>query len=838
MPDLQVYAPADGNVVPLTQVPDPAFSEAMLGDGIAIVPSSGFIAAPFDGTVVSVHKALHAVVVEQNGIEALIHIGVETVALQGQGFTCLVQKGDQVKKGQKLIEFDPVFIAAHAPSNLIILVITSPDGAKLNKAVPGPVKVGADIVFSLPDAASEQTENENNQSWFYSAPISIINPNGLHARPAGRLAQAAKAFSFPIELEFNNQVADAKSLVAIIGLSLSKGSIVRVRASAEETQAQKALTQLKALIESGLGEDPNECSCPAQDTCTCPENNISDFSASCTLKALTACGGVAQGPAYFFTNTDIIFAQTAQDPAQEKNNFLQALQETELDLHAEIKNSANKAAKEILQAHLELLNDPFVKEQTLAQVQLGKSAAAAFNEAVRASIDVLKKTKNRFLAERIADFKDLRLRVLHKLTGGQTTAPVYPQNCIVIAEDLLPSDVTALPNHVRGVILAEGSPTAHASILLRNMGLPAVVSAGECVLNIEDGTPLALQAEEGLIFIRPTAEQTEKLSTLCHQQEAARAQNQKEAQNPAITQDGTTIHICGNASNEREAVSAQENGADGLGLVRTEFLFFQNKELPSEEKQHSLYQHIVGALSGKSVILRTLDVGGDKPVPYLPLPAEENPILGLRGVRNYEAYRDVFLMQIRAMLRVQPLNAVRIMLPMVAFTDDFLEYKKLIEQEKEKLGISAPVQIGMMIEVPSAALLAEQFAEHADFFSIGTNDLTQYTLAIDRGHKTLCAQADPLHPAVLTLIAHTCKGAAKYNRPVGVCGAIASDPLAAPLLIGLGVTELAAGASTIAPLKALVRKLDAKHCAQVAAQACRLSSATEVRALIKKEFAV
>ncbi len=843
MPDLQVFAPTDGKLVPLEQVPDPAFSEHMLGDGIAIAPSCGFTAAPFDGKVINIHKALHAVVIGRPGLEVLIHVGVETVNLQGKGFKALIKAGDEVKKGQHLTEFDPDFLAQNAPSNLVILIVTSPDEAVLDKNNISQVKAGQDAVFSLSceNATGEDTQSPTTD-WLNSRSVTIPNLNGLHARPAGRLAEAAKQFPFPIQLVCAENAADAKSLVAIMGLSLARGSEVCLRAPKDQAEAGRALEDLARLLESGLGEAPTEETadsvCSTDKPCLCNNTSTPDLSSAAVLKALTACTGIARGKAFLFTAADVSFEENASDSTAEQILLTQALHDTESDFKAAILSAPSKAAKEILQAHAELLKDPFLAQQAALHIQHGKSAPYAFNEAIRSSIDVLKKTKNRFLLERIADFKDLRRRVLVKLTGAQTKKPDFPEGCIVIADELLPSDLALFDSRVRGVLLAYGSPTAHVSILLRNMGLPSLVGAGECVLNIESGAELGLNATEGLLYVRPNAQQISQLDEALRKEQTAREQNQKAAQEKALTQDGVHIHVCGNASNEREALSAAENGADGLGLVRTEFLFFQGKEPPSEERQFMLYQNIAAALHGKPVTLRTLDVGGDKPVPYMPLPPEENPIVGLRGVRNYSVYRDIFLSQIRAMLRVQPAGAVRIMLPMVTFVDELLEYKKIIAQEKEILGITAPVELGIMVEVPSAALMAAQFAAHADFFSLGTNDLTQYTLAIDRGHKTLCARADHLHPSVLKLIALTCQGAQKHHRPVAVCGAMAGDQQAVPLLIGLGVTELAVGANAIAQIKAQVRTLDKTHCAQVAQQACEMESAAQVRQLIKKEFDV
>lgn len=824
MPDFQVLSPADGNLVPLEQVPDPAFSERMLGDGIAVAPTAGFTAAPFDGKVVSIHKALHAVVVEREGLQVLIHVGVETVNLKGQGFRALVEAGQTVKAGDKLTEFDLDFIAQNAPSNWVIMIVTSPDGASVTPAQAGPVEAGKSFVFSIAGVSGENTPVQTAPAqWISSRTVTIFNPNGLHARPAGKLAALAKQYPFPIEIVKGENSADVKSLVSVMGLSIDRGSQISLRAPQTQPQAAEALEKLISEIENGLGEDING------QTAEVP-------SSAAVSQALTACDGIAFGKAFQFADSQFSFSENAASPAQEKELFSQVLSAVKQELEQEAEE-ATASTQEILRAHQEILQDPFLLTQTENHIQAGKSAAAAFNEAVRASIDVLKKTKNRFLMERISDFKDVRKRLLQQLCGPAQAQEITP-DCILIASDLLPSDLALFQGRVKGVILANGSPTAHVSILLRNMGIPAVVSAGEHVLDIVAGTEIILHASQAVFYTDPSAEKREEMKKLYDLHLLQNQKNQQAALHAAATQDGVAVFVEGNAGKEEEALLCAQNGADGLGLVRTEFLFFQRNTPPTAEEQQRTYQAVVSALEGKPVTLRTLDVGGDKPVSYMPLPPEENPIVGLRGVRNYRQYRDLFLQQIRAMLQVKPVENLRIMLPMVAFVEEFLEYKKLIEQEKKSLGIDTPVQIGVMIEVPSAALLAEQLAAHADFFSIGTNDLTQYTLAIDRGHKTLCAQADPLHPAVLRLIDLTCQGAKKYGKPVAVCGAVAGDLQAVPLLIGLGVTELAVGAASVAPVKARVRSLNQKACAQTARQALTLTSSAEVRALVKQTFAI
>lgn len=835
MPDLHVYAPADGILHPLERVPDPAFAQRMLGDGAAVEPSAGFTVAPFDGTVTSVHKALHAVTLRQGETEALIHIGVDTVSLQGRGFTMLVQAGDQVKRGQKLSEFDKDFLSAHTPSNWVILVITSPENAALSKRSIRDVHAGKDEIFSVqvPQGCSAQAPAQE-EGWLYSRMVTLGLTSGLHARPAARLAEAAKGFSFPIEVETENaRTADAKSLVALMGLNLERGARVRVRAAAQDSRAREAAEQLAALLEKDENGSPGNIPSPQAEQ---PAAGQTDFTASFTVKALTACPGLALGKTWRLHTEQIRFEQQAADPQAERLLLDRAVEETLQDFAAEAAAAPNQTAREITQAHVQLLKDPLLLQKAREAVQRGKSAPAAFNEAIRAGIDILKSTRNRFLMERTADLKDLRRRVLLKLTGGGNAKPDFPDGCILLAKELLPSDLPLLDGRVKGVLLAQSSPTAHVSILLRNMGLPALVAAGDGILDAPDGTDIALNATEGLAFFNPSAPEKQRLTQRVLEETVCRQEQQQAACTPALTADGVHIHVTGNASSEREAAAANANGADGLGLIRTEFLFYRSQQPPSEEEQYRIYQNMAAALHGRPVTLRTLDVGGDKPVSYMPLEAEPNPIVGLRGVRNYTAYRQIFLSQIRAILRIQPAGAARIMLPMVTFADELKLYKQLIEEEKKSLGITAPVQTGIMVEVPAAALTARRLAEYADFFSLGTNDLTQYALAIDRGHRSLCARADHAHPAVLKLIDLTCQGAAPLRRPVAVCGAMAGDLQAVPLLIGLGVTELAVGAGAVAQVKALVRTLRRAQCQELARQALTLEDAAQVRALIRREL--
>ena len=832
---LKVFSPVDGAVVPLEQVPDPVFSEHMLGDGIAVDPANDTVFAPFDGKIINFNKASHALVLGRDGVEVLIHVGLETVSLKGEGFTPLAKAGDSVTLGQPLLKFSQEVLAQKAASPFVMVVVTAPADAPALQKADGLVKAGQPLFEVAAGGASAAADAQ--ETFTESSPITVINPNGLHARPAAVLAQLAMAHPFTVQLVKDGHAADAKSIVGIMGMALCAGDTITVRAAGPADQAKAALAKIEAGFKEGFGEK-DAVSAPSAAPETAAEDAPADFSNPVRLSGLSACGGLAQGKAFLFQTEDAAFEENASDPQAERRLLDETLRALTAETEAKIAAEKSDAAKDILSAHLGILKDPVLLNTAQEAISRGKSAAYGVNEAVRYSIDVLKKTNNRFLMERIADLKDLRRALLLRLSGGQQAAPEIPAGCILLADELLPSEVSAFDGRVAGVLLAQGSPTAHASIMLRNMGIPSVVRAGQNVLSVPAGAAVCLDGDAAAAFVNPDEQQCQAFAARLEQSRQERAKQQAAAQDAAATQDGVRIWVEGNVSNEKEAALAAQNGADGLGLVRTEFLFHGRAQAPSEAEQQAAYQAVLDAAGGTTVTFRTLDAGGDKPLPFVDIPAEENPIVGIRGVRAFKRNEAFFRTQIRAMLSVTPADRARIMLPMIAFADEVDFFKKIIAEEKAALGVTADVKVGIMVEVPSAALTSEQMARRADFFSVGTNDLTQYTLAIDRGHKELSALSDHLHPAVLKLIEMTCAGAKKHHKPVAVCGAMAGDLAAVPFLIGLGVTELAVGAGAVAEVKALVRRLDAKKCAAAAQAAVGLASAQEVRALARKEFAV
>jgi phosphocarrier protein FPr/phosphocarrier protein len=369
------------------------------------------------------------------------------------------------------------------------------------------------------------------------------------------------------------------------------------------------------------------------------------------------------------------------------------------------------------------------------------------------------------------------------------------------------------------------------AVIAAALGIPAVVAAGPGVLTVPAGQVVILDGDAGVLNAEPDAGEIEAAKAQITIRRSRKALMAAAAKGPCRTADGVRIEVRGNVGSPSEARRAAENGAEGCGLLRTEFLFLDRQSPPSEAEQTAQYQSVADALASLPVVIRTLDVGGDKPAPYLALPAEENPALGLRGVRVGLSQPEFLTTQIRAILGVRPVGQCRIMLPMVASLDELLAVRALVEEARAELGYEDAVLLGVMIETPAAAVTADLIAPHADFLSVGTNDLAQYALAMDRGNPALAGQVDALHPAVLRLIGLAAEGGRKHGRPVAVCGALASDLAAVPILIGLGVTELSAAAAVIPEVKALVRTLNVADCRELADRACAEVSAAAVRAL-------
>ena len=423
--------------------------------------------------------------------------------------------------------------------------------------------------------------------------------------------------------------------------------------------------------------------------------------------------------------------------------------------------------------------------------------------------------------------------------GVEAQLPELTGQSILVAEDLPPSILISLDrDKLAGFATVRGGPTSHVAILARSMGMPAVAGLPVAALALPEHEEIVLNGDDGLLETKPTNERLEKIRAIRSQREALRAESQKTAHEQALTRDGTRIEVAANIGGAAEVQEAVKMGADGIGLLRTEFLFLDRVEPPTEEEHLAEYLAITGALGDRPLIIRTLDLGGDKLPSYFPQIHEDNPSLGIRGVRLALERADLYRDQLRAILRIGSRGRYRIMLPLVGGVEEVRELRGVLGSLAQDLGLSALPEMGIMVETPAAAMLADRFAAVADFFSIGSNDLTQYILAIDRGHPMLGRKLDSLHPAVLRAISSTVEGASHHKRWVGVCGAMASEPAAVPLLVGLGVSELSVSIPMVPEIKAQVRSLDLASCRKLAAKALELDTAAEVRALVKEAFPV
>ncbi|MBW8838151.1 MAG: phosphoenolpyruvate--protein phosphotransferase, partial [Burkholderia sp.] len=455
-----------------------------------------------------------------------------------------------------------------------------------------------------------------------------------------------------------------------------------------------------------------------------------------------------------------------------------------------------------------LLEDPTLLDAARDLISLGKSAGFAWREAIRAQIGILNNVEDALLAERAADLRDIEKRVLRALGDTNAAARTLPDEAVLAADEFTPSDLSSLDrSRVTALVMARGGATSHAAILARQAGIPAMVAVGDALHAIPEGAQVVVNATNGRLEFAPTELDVERARLERNRLAGVREANRRMSQQAAVTADGRAIEVAANIATLDDAKTAVENGADSVGLLRTELLFIHRAAAPTTDEHRQSYQGIADALGGRTAIIRTLDV---RP--------------------------DLLDDQLRGLLAVKPFDAVRILLPMVTDVGELIRIRKRIDEFARELGLTEPIEVGVMVEVPSAALLADQLAQHADFLSIGTNDLTQYTLAMDRCQADLAAQADGLHPAVLRLIAATVQGANKHGKWVGVCGALAGDPLAMPLLVGLGVTELSVDPVSVPGIKARVRNLDYQLCRQRAQDALALESAQAVRAVSRETW--
>ncbi|MCU0491922.1 MAG: phosphoenolpyruvate--protein phosphotransferase [Chloroflexaceae bacterium] len=562
------------------------------------------------------------------------------------------------------------------------------------------------------------------------------------------------------------------------------------------------------------------------------------------LQGIAAAPGIAIGPAFRFRAATVAVerrhvADSAAEMARLEEAKTVAHGELE-DLQAKVSSGASAEEGAIFEAHQMFLDDPTLFEEIAGMCQAEQcNVEWAVNAVFDQYSAALAANDDEIFQARAADLQDVKRRLLRILSGASEGGNLPDAPCILLAHDLLPSETVTLDrNKVLAFCTAVGGATSHVAILARGLGLPAVVGLGEPMLQLADGTPLVVDGKAGQLHVNPD----EQTQAAFRERQASDQQRQTAervaAQELAVTSDGLRVEVVANVSSEAEAENALVNGAEGVGLLRTELLFVDRPTAPTEEEQLVLYRAIADTLERRPLIIRTLDIGADKPVSYLPQPAEANPALGNRGIRLARTMPELLRTQLRAIWRMGPGYPVKIMFPMVATTDEIRALRQLAaeveaELRAEGIAVAEQVEIGIMVEVPAIAVQAAAAAPLVDFFSIGTNDLTQYTMAVDRTNAAVSHLSDALNPAVLRLIEMTCNAASAAGKWVGVCGELAGDPLAAPLLVGLGVKELSASPANIPAVKAAVRATSQAQATELARRALACESAAQVRALLR-----
>jgi len=662
-------------------------------------------------------------------------------------------------------------------------------------------------------------------------------PNGLHARPASMWIDAAKENDIQFQVRNGHATSDIRSLISLLQLGAHHGDTLVFSATGKH-----AREKLNAFMEvvRGLSASEKKMAHRAAEQ----QSHVAAYGWQ-PPSGKAAITGVAASPGLAIGKIHRVVTQEADIPdvpvrLDEGGTLLQnALERTRLQMKALVDDVTRRIGPSdaaIFKAQAELLDDGHLITTACRYMVKGHGVAWSWQQAVKETVNRLAAMNNPVLAGRAADLRDAGRRVLEQIdpafaAGSLTGLPA--DQIIIVADDLSPSDTAGLDtSHVRGLATILGGPTSHTAILARTLGLPALVAGGAALACASHGAMAIISGDSGLIWLEPDEADLAAARAEIQEIEKRRTLQAARRSLPAHTPDGHDILVAANINWPDQVPLALEQGGEGVGLMRTEFLFLESgNTLPDEDRQHETYRAMLDALDGRPLIVRALDIGGDKQVPHLNLPHEQNPFLGVRGARLLLRRPDLLYPQLKALYRAAKGGGdLSIMFPMIMSIEEIRKLKTIAEDIRQNL--KAPeVPLGIMIEVPSAAIMADMLAAHVDFFSIGTNDLTQYTLAVDRQNPELAAEADSLHPAVLRMVEHTVQGAKQHNRPVGVCGGIAGDPFGATLLAGLGVTELSMTPRDIAAVKARLRETSLKDMQKLAEQAIRLETTVQIRAL-------
>jgi multiphosphoryl transfer protein len=685
------------------------------------------------------------------------------------------------------------------------------------------------------------------------AVLPVDLPHGLHARPAARFVQTAAGFDAVVSVRNRTTgagPADAASLNGVATLGVRAGHEVEVRATGPG--AADVIEALQALADRRFDEPveqdaagpsiPTGPSIPAGPRADAPPAGVAPEGSpppapGDVLRGFAASPGIAVGAVRRFHTPELVVPDgDGSGTASELATLDLAVRETADAIATQrdaVAARAGEGEASIFDAHALFLRDQALLGPAHAAIDSGRSAALAWRDAVDAVATTWDSLDDEYMRARAVDLRSVGTQVLARILGVEVPAPRLDAPGILVAVDLTPADTAGLdPETALGIVTAHGGPTSHAAVLARALAIPAVVGAGQHVLSLPEGSAIAVDGGAGDLYVDPPADVATRLRARERERVTWLADLRARAAEPATTADGVIVEVAANVGRPDEVPAAVAAGADGIGLFRTEFLFMDGDGLPDETEQEAAYRAAAEALEGRPLLVRTLDAGADKPIAGLRQEREANPFLGVRGIRLGLERPELLLSQLRALCRVAEDHRVRIMFPMIATLDELTAARAAVERAREQTAVRAPIEVGIMIEVPAAALTAGSLAADADFFSIGTNDLTQYTMAADRGNEHVAALNDALHPAVLRLIAAAAAGAESEGRWVGVCGELAGDEGTAPLLLGLGVRELSMAAPAIAAVKHAVRSTTLDDARALAARALECATADQVRSVL------
>ncbi|MEH2336902.1 phosphoenolpyruvate--protein phosphotransferase [Nostoc sp.] len=732
-----------------------------------------------------------------------------------------------------LVEGAIAAVVAAAAGRDIHQVMAEARGALLAKAT----QLG--VVSSPLSVVSSNTPTTNGESPTQEIRLIVSNRLGLHARPAAQFVATAARFQSQIlvqNLTRNTELVRGDSINQVTTLGVRQGHELVITATGSD--ADEALAALQALFANNFGEDNVALnSPPAFHHKVTPATHGE-------LSGIAASAGIAIAPIVHYQPTHISIREYhVDDPEAEWQRVQAAIHTARQEIQAVFSQASiqiGDAEAAIFDAQLLFLEDPVLleaaKERILEHHLNAEAAWQAVVDEVATSYHTL---EDSYLQERVDDVVDVGQRVLRLLAGNAPAKVHLDEPAILVATDLTPSDTARLdPTKVLGICTTSGSATSHSAIIARTLGIPAVLGVDAQVLHLADGTVMALDGESGRAWVEPESHILDLLAAKQSAWQTAQQQARATAHQPAITRDRRQVSVFANIGSISDVQVAVASGAEGVGLLRTEFFYLERTNAPTEEEQLEVYQAIAQVLDNRPLIIRTLDVGGDKPLPYLRVGLREaNPFLGSRGIRFCLDNLDLFKTQLRAILRASVGHQIKIMLPMIATVTEVRAAKTIlgeVQAELNQAGIpfDAAMKVGIMVEVPSAVAIADQLAAEVDFFSIGTNDLSQYVMASDRTNPRVANLVDALHPAVLRMVQQAIQAANAAGISVGLCGELAADTLATPILLGLGLDELSVNPQSIAGVKQAIARLSIVECEAIVASALQQDSAVHVRELI------